>query len=374
MFTPGSKYFLGLTGLSVVSAILYMFFVNPNDLGAIALFAVAIAGATIAGFTLLTRDGDSYTADEAVEAATQPATASMWPIAFALSSAVVLLGLATRPMVFVVGVGLFFGSGIEWTVQNWANRASADAEFNGLVRGRAISALEYPGLAAVAGAIIAYFFSRVMLGVSKEGAPIIFMVAAAFIFAIGVAIALKPSFRGKPVVATILASVLVLAIAGVAFTVKGERSELAKASKEDHFNIDHRECGEEESEHFDHLPTGKVSMRSSVAATITVEDGKAYAQLEGLPTKVDSVTIPRSNATTILFRNKDEEGRRLVVNLGTKTVAETGVVEKVGVCTQLVEEGKENAITITVPKSSSAEQQYSFTVPGVTGEIKLVVP
>ncbi len=373
MFTPGSKYFLGLTGLSVVSAILYMFFVNPNDLGAIALFAVATAGATIAGFTLLTRDGDSYTAEEAVEAAAQPVTPSIWPIAFAFSLAIVLLGLATRPMVFVVGVGLFFGSGIEWTIQNWANRASADAEFNGFVRARAISALEYPGLATVVGAIIAYLFSRIMLGVSKEGAPIIFMIAAAFIFAVGVAIALKPSFRGKPLVATILASVLVLAVAGIAFTVKGERTELAKASEEDHFSIEHRECGEE-SGHFDHLPNGKVSMRSSVAATITVEDGKAYAQLVGLPTKVDSVTIPRSNATTFLFRNKDEEERRLVVNLGTKTVAETGVVEKVGVCTQLVETGKENAITITVPKSSSAEQQYSFTVPGVTGEIKLLVP
>jgi hypothetical protein len=373
MFTPGSKYFLGLTGLSVVSAILYMFFVNPNDLGVVALFGVAVAGATIAGFTLLTRDGDSDTANEAVEAAAQPITPSMWPLAFALSLAVVLVGMATRPMVFVVGVGLFFGSGIEWTVQNWANRASADAEFNGFVRARAISALEYPGLAAVAGAIIAFFFSRVMLGVSKEGAPIIFMIAAAFILVVGIAVAFKPSFRGKPVVATIVASVLVLAAAGVAFTVKGERSELAVASKEDHYNIANRECGEE-SGHFDHLPNNRVSMRSSVAATITVEDGKAYAQLVGLPTKVDTVTIPRSNATTILFRNKDEEVRRLVVNLGTKTVAETGVVEKVGVCTQLVEKGKENALTITVPKPSSAEQQYSFTVPGVTGEIKLVVP
>ena len=373
MFTPGSKYFLGLTGLSLVSAVLYMFLVNPSDLGAIALIGVAAAGALIAGFTLLTRDGDVFTTEQAVEAAAQPLTPSIWPIAFALSTAVVLLGLATRPIVFVVGVGLFFGSGIEWTVQNWANRASADAEFNGFVRARAISALEYPGLAAVAGAILAYCFSRVMLGVSKEGAPIVFIIAAAFVLAVGVALAFKPSFRGKPAVATILAALLVLVVAGVAFTVKGERHELAVISKADEYNIKNRECGPE-SAASDHLANNNVSMRSSVAATITVEDGKVYAQLVGIPTKVESVTIPRSNFTNILFRNLDSEEHRLMVNLGTQKVAETGVVEKVGTCTQLTGKGQENVITIKVPKPSSAEQQYSFTVPGVTGEIKLVVP
>lgn len=373
MFTPGSKYFLGLTGLSFVSAVLYMFFVNPSDLGAVALFGAAIAGALIAGFTLLTRDGDVFTADEAVEAAAQPITPSMWPMAFALSLAIVLLGLATRPIVFVVGVGLFFGSGIEWAIQNWANRASADAEFNGFVRARAISALEYPGLATVGGAVIAYCFSRVMLGVSKEGAPIVFIVAAAFVLAVGVALAFKPSFRGKPALATILAAVVLLVAAGITFTVKGERHELAEVSKADEYNIKNRECGPE-SAPSDHLANNNVSMRSSVAATITVEDGKVYAQLVGIPTKVEAVTVARSNTTNILFRNLDEEEHRLMVNLGTQKVAETGVVEKVGTCTQLTGKGQENVITINVPKPTSADQQYSFTVPGISGAIKLLVP
>lgn len=373
MFTPGSKYFLGLSGLSFVSAVLYMFFVNPSDLGVVALLGVAIAGALIAGFTLLTRDGDVFTAGEAVEAAAQPITPSMWPMAFALSTAVVLLGLATRPMVFVVGVGLFFGSGIEWTIQNWANRASADAEFNGFVRARAISALEYPGLATVGGAVIAYSFSRVFLGISKESGPIVFIIAAAFILAVGVALAYKPSFRGKPALSTILVAAVVLVIAGISFTAKGERHELAEVSKADEYNIKHRECGEE-SAPTDHLSNNNVSARSSVAATITVEDGKLYAQVVGLPTKVDSVTIPRSNVTNILFRNKDTEERRLMVNLGTQKITGSDVVEKVGTCTQLTGVDQENVITIQANKPSTPEQEFSFTVPGITGEIKLLVP
>ncbi len=373
MFTPGSKYFLGLTGLSFVSAVLYMFFVNPNDLGVIALIGVAIAGALIAGFTLLTRDGDVFTADEAVEAAAQPITPSIWPLAFALSLAVVLVGMATRPIVFVVGVGLFFGSGIEWAIQNWANRASADAEFNGFVRARAISALEYPGLATIAGGIMAFSFSRVFLGISKEFGPILFIIAAAFILAVGVALAYKPSFRGKPAISTILVGVLVVVGGAVAFTAKGERHELLEVAKADEYNIKNRECGAE-SAPTDHLANNNVSMRASIAATITVEDGKVYAQLVGISTKVDSVLVSRSTDTNILFRNLDSEEHRLMVNLGTQKISTTGVVEKVGTCTQLTGKGQENVITFTAPKPSTADQQYSFTVPGITGEIKLVVP
>jgi hypothetical protein len=373
MFTPGSKYFLGLTGLSVVSAILYMFFVNPNDLGVVALFGVAVAGATIAGFTLLTRDGDSYTANEAVEAAAQPITPSMWPLAFALSLAVVLVGMATRPMVFVVGVGLFFGSGIEWTIQNWANRASADAEFNGFVRHRAISALEYPGLATVGAGIVVFSFSRVFLGLSKEAGAIFFIIAGAFILAVGVSLAYKPSFRGKPAIATVVGASLVLVVAGIAFTAKGERHELLEVAKADEYNIKNRECGAE-SAPTDHLANNNVSMRASIAATITVEDGKVYAQLIGIPTKVDSVLVSRSTDTNILFRNLDEEEHRLIVNLGTQKISTTGVVEKVGTCTQLTGKGQENVLTLRAAKPSTPDQQFSFTVPGITGEIKLVVP
>ena len=61
MFTPSSKYFVGLTGIALVSAILYMFLINPSDLGAIALFGVAASSALVAGFTLFTRDSDAFT-------------------------------------------------------------------------------------------------------------------------------------------------------------------------------------------------------------------------------------------------------------------------------------------------------------------------
>jgi hypothetical protein len=117
-----------------------------------------------------------------------------------------------------------------------------------------------------------------------------------------------------------------------------------------------------------------VSLRSAVTATIFVKDGKVYAEAIGMTKKVDTITIPRSNATSVMFRNLDEEKHRLVVNLGSAKVAETGVAEKVGTCTQLTGKNQEQVMTLKIPKPATEAEPYSFTVPGATGEIKLVVP
>lgn len=374
MFTPSSKYFVGLTGIALVSAILYMFLINPSDLGAIALFGVAASSALVAGFTLFTRDGDAFTDEEAVAAATYAPGASIWPIVFALGAALVLTGLATVPVVFILGIGVLFGAGLEWTIQNWSQRASADTAFNSFVRERAIGALEYPGLAAVGLAIIAYLFSRIVLAVSKEAGPIIFIVVAAAILVVGILISQKPALRGRVTVLISTAAVIALVVVGVIAALSGERHELAVSSAEDHYSAEHRECEVAASEHYDHLANNQVSLRSAVTATIFVEDGKLRAQAIGIKKDIDTITIPRSLGTTVIFRNLDETEHRLVVNLGSHTVAETGVKEKVGTCTQLTGKKQEQALTLTIPKPATSEEPYFFEVPGIEGEIKLVVP
>lgn len=374
MFTPGSKFFLGLSGLALISAVMYTIFVNPSDIGAYALFGLLLSGGLVSGFSFYTRDGDSDTEAEAVEAAASSPAPSFWPLVFALGIAVVLLGVATHPIVFVLGIAVLVGGGVEWTIQSWAERASADSEFNSFVRHRAIGALDYPGLAAAGLGVIAYLFSRIMLAASKSGAAVIFIVVAAVVLTFGFLIATKPSLRGKSVALVVTAGALLLTVAGVATAISGERPELAKYAKEDHYSKEHRECGVEEGEHYDHEANNTVSLRSAVLATVFVENGKIRAQMIGLKKDVDTITVPRANATNILFRNLDDEDHRLVVNLGTQVVAETGVKEKVGTCTQLTGKNQEQVLTLNIPKPSSDEQVYSFTVPGAEGEIKVVVP
>lgn len=374
MITPGSKYFFGLTGLSLIAAILYMVLVNPNDLGAVALIGLAASGALIGAMALFTRDGDVYTEEEAVAANAVAGPPSFWPIVFALGGALVLTGMATVSVVFVLGIAVLIGGGIEWTIQNWADGASSDGEFNEFARTRAISALEYPGLAAVVLGIIAFFFSRVFLALSKESGTIFFIVVAAVIFAIGMLIAYKSFMKGAVTVIVSVLAVVALVGVGTLAALSGERKELAIAEKEDHFDASHRECGGEKSKYYDKHANNTVSLRSAVAATIFVKDGKVYAEAIGLAKKVDTITIPRSNATSVMFRNLDEKQYRLVVNLGSVKVGETGVAEKVGTCTQLTGKNQEQVMTLTIPKPATEAEPFSFTVPGATGEIKLVVP
>lgn len=374
MITPGSKYFLGLTGLGLVSAVLYCFLVNPSDLGAYALFGLFISAALIAGFSMFTRDGDVDTVAEAVEANTEATAPSFWPIVFALGGALTLLGIATNEIVFVLGLAVLVGGAVEWVIDDWAEKASADTEFNSFVRHRAIGALDYPGIAAVVLGVVAFLFSRIMLTVSKDEASIIFIIVSALIFVTGILLAAKPALRGKSTAIISVVGALILAVAGIASALNGERSELVKYAKEDPYSISHRECGKEAGEHYDHEANGSVSLRSGVVATIFVEGGKIRAQEVGLKRDVQAITIPRSNSTTILFRNLDSEEYRLVANLGEAKVGTTDVMEKVGTCTQLTGKNEEQALTVTIPKPSNPEAPYTLTVPGATGEIKVVVP
>lgn len=374
MFTTGSKYFLGMTTLSLIAAILYMFLVNPSDLGALALVGLATGAATMAGFSLFTRDSDVETVQEAVEAATGPVPSGFWPIVFALGVAVVLLGVATTPVVFVLGVAVVVGGAVEWTIQSWADRASADHRYNETVRSKVLGGIEYPGLSAVLAIVVAFLFSRVMLAVSKNGATIIFMILAAVIFALGFVYSSKISLRKKLVNVLLPLGLVALAAAGVVSALSGEREELVKAAKEDHFAAENRECGEEASKYYDKHANNRVPLRSSVLATITVENNEVSAQMIGLERKVDTITIPRSNPVTVLFRNKDDSERRLVVELGSRQVGDSEIVEKVGTCTQLTGKNQEQAMTLTIPKPATAEEPYYFYVPGADGRISVVVP
>lgn len=373
MFTTGSKYFFGLTGLSLAGVLVYALFINPQDLGSVALLGSLVGFATLGGFALFTRDNDATEVAQAAEAASPAPGRSMWPMVFALGLALVLVGVSTVPVVFILGVGVLVAGCVEWAVQNWADRASAEGSFNEMVRHRIIGGLEYPGLAALVAGVIVYLFSRIMLTASKSGAAVIFIVVAAVVLFLGFVFAFKPSTRGKVMGLVVTLGVAALAVAGVSSALVGERAELAEASAANHFSAEHRECGEEKAKYFDKHANNSVGLKSAVMATVWVKDGQVQARIIGLDTKVDTITIPRSNPTSILFRNLDAKEHRMVIHLGEKKIADTGAVEKMENCTQLTGKGQENVLTLSIPKPA-ADEPYKITVPGASGEIKVVVP
>ena len=376
MFSSGSKYLVGVSVLSLVAAVVYAFTVNPSDLGAIAMLGLMVSAGFIAGIGLHNNSGDVATVEEAVTAAAHTPRDSAWPAVFALGLALTLLGLATVPVVFLLGLVAMLAGGTEWLIGNWADRASVDPVFNNeRVRAKAIGPLEYPVAGALVLGVMAYLFSRVMLSVSKDAGAVLFIVAASAIVTVGFLAGFRPNFRGPVLVSVIAVGALVLLGAGVTTGIIGEREQLAEASREDFYTVHHRECTEEKGKHYDHHANNKVNLRSAVLATVFVEDGKVYAQEIGLDTKLNRISIPRSNDVNILFRNLDEKDHRMVIHLGEQKVAETGVVEKLENCTQLTGKNQENLLTVRIAKPSMAMKDgYSITVPGAEGEIEVVVP
>jgi hypothetical protein len=370
MFTTGSKYFLGLSALSAVALGVYLIFVGPSSIGATALFGMIAATGLLAGLALSTRDGDVDSAAGAQASNSNP-SASMWPIVAVGGAVVLLLGTITTPIVFILGIVVLLAAFVEWVVQAWSERASGDATYNDQVRKRVLNPLEYPVLAAVGLGVVIFSFSRIMLAIDKSAGAVGFIVAASLVLLGGILFSTRPNLKRSIVTGICVVGAVGLVASGIAGMGSGIREELVQAAEEGHYS--HRDCGPEKSEHGDKLALESVSAKSSVIATIEYVDGKLIANAQGVHGAQDTLTIPRSNPSNILFRNKTDGEFRLVAHLGERPVTD-GVVEKVEECTQLIPQGAEQFLTLTIPKPA-VDKPYTLEIAGVDGQaIQVIVP
>ncbi|MCX6527999.1 MAG: hypothetical protein NTU52_08460 [Actinobacteria bacterium] len=315
MFTTGSKYCFGIAGLGSLGAVVYMVLVNPCDVGVLALLGIAIAMSLVGGVAQFTGDFDVDSPNDALTANAVAPANSMWPLALALGVVLLLVGMTTNPIVFILGIVVIFAAGVEWALQSWAERASSDSAFNRFVRERALTSLELPLLAGGIVALTAVAFSRIMLAVSPHSGAILFIVIATAVLIVG----FGDYFHG-------FQSVYLL----------------------------------------------QVLMRCEFCRS---QPYIAAAPSASLDTQVQAVTVRRSNLTTILFRNLDDTQYRLVANLGTKKIADTGVEEEIVDCTQMTGKNQTQALILKISKPSASSGPYTLTVPGLEGqEIAVVVP
>lgn len=383
MITTGSKFLIGAAVLATISAIAYGV-TQDGVMGTIGLVSAAVALSFLAGVNIYTRDCN-YWADEIESLETAPAALrapadTIWPFAFALSAAVITVGLVTVQAVFVIGVVLLLVSGAEWTAEAWAQRASADAAYNAEVRNRMANPLEFPVGAAIAIGIVIFAFSRIMLGLSKTGTTIAFSIVGGLIIFLAYVFAAKPG-RSKAAVAVVSAGALIVVAGGAVAGLGGEREieehETTAGLNEEGVEI----CTSPEKFEGDEKASQSVANPAAAAATITLDDaGELSYELNGPSAQgADGITLPRSNPNNIVFRNDSSEARRLSVDLGTRPAEEGGEEgEEVPyyACTSLVEEGGAQNITLTVFVPSMAfEDGYSFFVPGVeSAQLNLFVP
>lgn len=366
MFTTGSKLTIGLAVLASLSFGVYMVLIDPSSIGATALFGLVLALATLAGISLRGRDGEERAEDE-VLATPSP---GMWPVVAAFAAALLLVGTITSPIVFVLGIVAVLAAFVEWAVQAWSDRASADAAFNAAVRRRFMYPLELPILAAVGAAVVVVSFSQIMLAIDKSAGAILFIVVASLVLLAGILVAVRPGLKRGLVTGIAVLGAVGIVAGGVAGAGAGIREDLREAAS----HYERRACGEKRDKYTDKEELKTVSARSAVIATVTLRDGRLSVVEEGIGESAGPITVPRSNPSSILFRNADEGEFRLVARLGSEQVSE-GVTRDIVECTQLIPKGAEQILTLTISKPSIAGTGYSLVVPGREGaSIEVIVP
>ncbi len=377
MFTTGSKLFFGATALSVAGAIVFAITTGgPTGLmGTIGLLSLACIFGFLGGTNFFNRDGNVPAMQQGVQytaaAAQPPVGSSMWPLIASVGMGGLVIGAVSKPVVFKVSVAIVLVATMEWMVQGWSERASADADYNATVRKRVLHPLEFPILGALGLGVVVYSFSRIMLSVSKEATPWVFL-AIGTIIAVGAFL-----FAGKRKVSrgTILGVCTIGAVAllgaGVASARQGQRTIEAHPT-----TADSAVCleGGTEAEIDDH-GSQDVSAKSNVIANIFLESNNDLnARIAGFTDPEDNfstITVPRSTNVRIRFHNESNSPQRLTARLGTFP-QESEVV----MCTTAINPGKEAFLTFRIPKTNAASSTpMELLVPGVEGQtIAIVVP
>jgi protein-S-isoprenylcysteine O-methyltransferase Ste14 len=381
MFTTGSKLFIGGSVVAVVAAI--VFGVSYDGAAAwsaaIGLISVAIALLFLMGINFWVRDSnvggmqsDATTTSAAAQG--RPGN-SMWPAIGAVGAGLVVVGLVATPVVFKAGVVVLLIALFEWLVQAWADRASADKRFNAAVRGRIMHPLEFPVLGAVGLTVIIYSFSRIMLFLSKEAGPAVFVVVAALITVGGFLFASKATLKTSVIAGICTMATLGLVSTGAVMAIDGERE------MHEHPTVGNEPavCASNEETEADERGSQGVAAKSNVAATIIFnEERQLYAQQVGTGEYTRTVTLARSNRSNIMFRNLSDEAVRLTVNMGSFQIDVNGtpVTDKPVTCTTLVEPDGRQFMSLIFPKSSAGSAEpYTFVVPDVEGAtVEIVVP
>jgi hypothetical protein len=305
----------------------------------------------------------------------------MWPAVTAVAVGAIAVGAVSKPIVFKAGVVLLLAAAVEWMVQGWSERASADPAYNAGLRKRMLHPLEFPVLASAGLAAVIYSFSRIMLWIDKSGGPVVFIIAGALVLFGGFLVASKPTLKKGLLTGVCTIAALGLVSTGAVMAVDGQRTiETHLTTKSD----SNTACAlaEEASgaqAEIDEKGSQSVASKAAIGITVVLENGKLTAHQLALNGTQQVVTVSRGNINNVIFKNRDPEKRRLTVNMGEfeTDINGTKVTQHPKACTTLVR-GKDGSqfLSFILPKPSIASTQpYSFSVPGVEGaEIPIQVP
>jgi hypothetical protein len=376
MFTTGSKLLIGSAFAAAVFATIYGV-TQEGTLGTIGLISAAVGLGLLAVINVFARDSNISAMDHEAFATSPAARASAgpsaWPLLLALGATTVTLGLVTNRTFFILGVAAVLAGGLGWLVQAWSEQVSVDRGYNRRARGLMLDPIEVPLLGAVAGGVIIYAFSRVMLGLpSKTATVVAFAIVGALVLVVGTIVGLFRGVSRTALTGTFGLAAVALIVGGAVAGLAGERETHPHHTPGDIAEDD--ECGVEETE-ADPNASQNVAGKSSVAAELEFDGDRLTFDLPGYDGASAALTVPRSTPTNVLFRNASEQDARLVIEMHPR-VDDNGVpLGPERLCTPLGEPDSVQFLSLIFAMPSSAvEGGYFFTVPGSEATLEVVVP
>ncbi len=379
MITTGSKLLVGSAIAAGLLALIYGV-THGGALGTIGLISAAAGLALLAGISTYGRDANVSAMDtEAFEtsaAAQAGATPSLWPLLVAIGATAMALGVASLPAIFILGAIVVTAGALEWLVQGWSERASAERGYNSHARNFLIDPLELPVAAAIVFGIVAYSFSRVMLGLPSKASTVVgFSIVAALVLAIGAIIGTKRGASKTALTGTFGLATVALIAGGAVAGLNGERE--IDEHKTTAYYASRGECGVEEIS-ADEKASQTVAGKSNVAAEVIFDGTSLTWTAPGFVPTVEgtaALTLPRSNPNNVMFRNESGGEARLVIGMNPRLDDDGQPLGPERICTSLAKEGGVQFLTLIFDLPSFAtDEGYEFSVPGTDATLEVVVP
>ena len=221
MTTTASKFWFAVATLAFVSVFPYAYWGEGEWYGSAVLGSLAIVACFLGVLAAVVRDGDRVDLDGA-ELVARHSLPAAWPALLAVGAAVAMVGLAGKNALLWLGVGIVGAVFAEWMVQGWAERATADPEYNRSLRHRIMQPFEIPaiGLLVIGGFLLS--LSRVLLAVNEGASRIVAIAVAAAILGVAFLIAYRPKIGSSVLAALLALGAVALLAAGIAGGVAGE--------------------------------------------------------------------------------------------------------------------------------------------------------
>ena len=243
MLTTGFKLWFGLFMGAVLAAVCAGYTSGGTETGPISMgwkggvgnhvsyviLVTAAAGLAMIGLVAAAfRDADAEAQaevlglDEAPEAQAVVGN-SLWPVFGALGIGAVAVGLVVHPTIFVIGLCILAGVGVEWTMTNWSEKVSGDADTNAAARENLMRPIEIPVLGTVGIGVLVLAISRVLLASSVNGAVLVATVAGVLVFGGAMLVSKQPEMPRRTVRSILFVGCVAVLLAGILAAANGER-------------------------------------------------------------------------------------------------------------------------------------------------------